>query len=66
MNAVNVLEKDMVYLVGMTGVSMKKGKLDGAPLSGKLTKTDFPKLKEPVPHLRFGDNILIQEPNMLL
>ena len=62
MNAVNVLEKDMVYLVGMTGVSMKKGKLDRAAQSGKLTKTDFPKLKEPVPHLRFGDNILIQAP----
>ena len=34
MNAVNVLEKkDTVYLAGMTGVSMKKGRLDRAEQS---------------------------------
>ena len=52
----------MVYLVGMTGISRKKGRLDKATVTGKLTETDLPKLKEPVPHLRFGDNILIQAP----
>ena len=63
MNAVNVLEKkDMVYMVGMTGVSKKKGRLDEATLTGKLPETTVPKLKEPVPHLRFGDNVLVKAP----
>ena len=63
MESVNVQDKkDIKYLVGMTGVVKKKLKVDKATLTGKLNETDFQKIKEPVPHLRFGENIMIQAP----
>ena len=55
-------KKDIKYLVGMTGVVKKKLKVDKATLTGKLKETDFQKIKEPVPHLRFGEDIMIQAP----
>ena len=50
----------MVCTVGITGVATKKVKVENATLIGKLEKADFPKIKEQVPHMRFGDNIQIQ------
>ena len=59
-DSVNVQDrKDMVCTVGITGVATKKVKVDKATLTGRLKEADFPKIKEPVPHLRFGGDILI-------
>ena len=61
--SVNVQEKNATkYLVGMTGVVEKRLKVNKATLTGKLKETDFQKIKEPVPHMRFGENIMIQAP----
>ena len=47
--------------VGITGVATKV-KVDKATLTGRLKEADFPKIKEPVPHIRFGEDILFQAP----
>ena len=58
-----VLEKkELVCTVGVTGVATKKVKVEKATLTGKINEAGFPKVKEPVPHLRFGDNIVVQAP----
>ena len=55
-------KKDMVCSVGITKVATKKVKVDKTTLTGRLQEADFPKIKEPVPHLRFGEKIVIQTP----
>ena len=55
-------KKDMVCTVGITGVATKNVRVDKATLTGRLKEADFPKIKEPVPHLRFGENVMIQAP----
>ena len=47
--------------LGMTGVIKKKVVVNEA-MTGMLKKTDIPKIKEPVPHLRFGEDIMIKAP----
>ena len=62
MNSVNVQKKDMVCSVGMTVVAKEKVKDDEASLAGKLKQPGFSKIREPIPHLRFGENIMIGAP----
>ena len=59
MNSVNVQKKDMVCSVGMTVVAKEKVKVDEASLAGKLKQPGFSKIREPIPHLRFGENIIL-------
>ena len=59
---VKVQEKDMVCTVGITGVATKKVKVNKATFTGRLIEAGFQKIKEPVPHLRLGENILVQAP----
>ena len=51
--------KDMVCSVGMTGVATKQLRVDSATLTGQLEDLG---IKEPIPHLRFGESVRIQEP----
>ena len=55
-------KKDEVYLVGLTGVVKKQGLVNKATLSGGLSRALFPKIQEPVPHLRFGENVMVRPP----
>ena len=55
-------KKDMMCSLGMTGVAKKMMRVDKATLVGKLTEADLTKIKEPVPHFRFAENIMIQAP----
>ena len=55
-------KKDEVYLVGLTGVVKKQGLVNKATLNGGLSRALFPKVQEPVPHLRFGENVMIRPP----
>ena len=51
-----VLEKkDMACTVGVTPVKVK---VEKATLTEKINEAGFPRVKEPVPHLRFGDSTL--------
>ena len=60
MNSVNVQgRKDMVCSLGMTRVVKSNVKYSSAE---KLRQTGIFKIKEPVPHLRFGKDIKIQAP----
>ena len=59
---VKVQEKDMVCSVGMTGVVKRQVLRDEATLQGGLKEAKFPRIKEPVPHLRFGKNVMVGAP----
>ena len=62
-NTVNVQEKkDMVCSLGMTRVVKSKVGVNKASLTGKLKQADFPKIREPIPHLRFDEGIMIDAP----
>ena len=62
MDLVKVQEKDMVCSVGLTGV-VKKQVLHGkAAVQGGLEGAHCLEIKEPVPHLRFGEEIMIGAP----
>ena len=50
----------MVCSVGMTGVVKSSVKVNEASLVGKLRQTGVPKIKEPIPHLRFGNDIKVE------
>ena len=62
MDSVDVQEKEVVCKLGMTGVIKKEVMVNEATLTGRLKKDDFPKIREPVPQLRFGEDIKIQAP----
>ena len=55
---VKVHEKDMICSVGMTGVVGRQEIPNEATLPGGLKEGNFPKIKEPVPHLRFGKVVI--------
>ena len=55
-------KKDKVCTVGISGVATKRMRVDKATLKGRQEDADFPRLKEPVPHLRFGEKIMIGAP----
>ena len=54
---VKVQERDMVCSVGMSGVIKRQ-----AALQGDQKEANYPEIKEPVPHLRFGEKIRIGAP----
>ena len=56
------VKKEVVCKLGMTGVVKKKVMVKEATFTKKLKKVNFPRIREPIPHLRFGEDVKIQAP----